>query len=76
MTSKTTDLEQLRVARDWSYRELADEIERQTGIRRSSVSLRAICLGLATPHRTTQTALDSFVAKCAAKSAPKARKRA
>jgi hypothetical protein len=71
-------LEMVRQAQDWSYQELAENIEEATGRHRNEDCWRKICLG-STPHprRTTLNIARDFLKDFAGQRRPaKAQKRA
>lgn len=66
MPEKLHELEQLRLARDWSYRDLADNIQAVTKFRRNQDCWRKICQGRTkNAHAPTLYALDQFYAALA-----------
>lgn len=63
LTELFSELEDLRVARDWTYLELADAIEGVTHRRRDDDCWRRICQGLTpAPHKRTLAILETFLA--------------
>jgi hypothetical protein len=69
-----TELEQLRLTRDWTYRQLADSIEERTNRRRDPDSWRRICLGLTpTPHKRTLDILEQYLKAEKAEKRPRRR---
>jgi hypothetical protein len=66
MPEKLHRLEQLRRTRDWSYRDLADNIFVTTRFRRNQDCWRKICQGeTETPHGPTEEAMRLFFAALA-----------
>ena len=61
MPEKVHQLEELRLARDWSYRELAEVIATETGFQRNQDCWRKICQGRTkNAHKPTLRALALF----------------
>lgn len=54
-------LETLRLRRDWSYMQLAREIERATGVWRDPRQWRRICGRECTPTDRTENAMTAFL---------------
>lgn len=67
------ELEQFAQDREWSYRQLAREIQRVTGRRISYMTLSRFCTGRTQLSRLTRYTVDTFIAN--AKSAKRASKR-
>lgn len=61
-TTLLTELEELRLSRDWTYKDLADDIEEQTQRRRDPDCWRRLCLGLTpNPHKRTLDILETYM---------------
>lgn len=62
MLTLVTELENLRLARDWTYQQLADAIEERTERRRDPDCWRRICLGLTpNPQKRTLDILEKYM---------------
>lgn len=60
--SLSAELDRLRMARDWTYRELAEAIEAKTHRGRKEDCWRRICMGLSRhPHQRTVSILEEFL---------------
>jgi hypothetical protein len=63
MTELFTDLETLRLTRDWSYQQLADEIATTTNRRRNQDCWRKLCQGVTKhPQKRTVDIAEVFLA--------------
>jgi len=60
-TPRLHPLQALRIARDWSYAELAAHIHAVTGVERSLTAWRKICQGESIARVTTQAAINRFL---------------
>jgi hypothetical protein len=62
-TELCAELEDIRIAQDWSYQQLAQAIEDSTNKHRNEDCWRRICLGLTpNPHGRTLAILKAFLA--------------
>jgi hypothetical protein len=62
-----TQLETFATDKGWSYRQLAEEISRATGISVTLDTVRRFCNGIGRPARLTAAAIDKYWAAQTAK---------